>query len=75
MRVTSTPPDPASPQDAPPPPRDPRQVRFWGWVAFAVAIVIVVVGLLVGRPWRVCHCPLHKGSLPVPVVVTRPGPR
>ncbi len=34
-------------------------MRFWGWLALLAAIIIVVVGLLIGRPWTKCHCPLH----------------
>ena len=35
-------------------PPDPRRVRFWGWVAFFVAVAIALTFLLLQQPW-------HKG--------------
>lgn len=32
-------------------PRDPRRVRFWGWVAFAVALAIAITFVLLQQPW------------------------
>ncbi len=57
------------------PPRDPKRVRFWGWVAVVAAVLIVLVGLVVGRPWRSCHCPLHRPahSLVVPAQPVEPA--
>jgi hypothetical protein len=36
-------------------PRDPRKVRFWGWIAFGVAIVIAIIYVLLGHPWNKRH--------------------
>ena len=75
--VTSSEPDPPAAGDpsgdhAGQPSRDPQRVRLWGWVAFAAAVVIVVVGLFVGRPWRSCHCPLPRHSHSMQPVVVQP---
>jgi Na+-driven multidrug efflux pump len=32
-------------------PRDPKQVRRWGWVAFAIAVVIALIYAFIEHPW------------------------
>jgi hypothetical protein len=58
-------------------PRNPRKVRFWGWVAFGVAVVIAIVYLLLGHPWNKRHS--STGSAPhgahVLMIQARPAGR
>jgi hypothetical protein len=49
-------------------PRDPRKVRFWGWVAFGIAIVIAIIYLLLGHPWNKRHSSTSSASPPVVVM-------
>ncbi|WP_375477366.1 hypothetical protein [uncultured Jatrophihabitans sp.] len=36
--------------------RDPRSVRFWGWVTVAVTLVVLAIVLLIDMPWTKCKC-------------------
>jgi hypothetical protein len=36
--------------------RDPRRVRFWGWVTVAAMFATLVIVLLIDHPWTKCHC-------------------
>jgi hypothetical protein len=33
-------------------PRDPKQVRLWGWAAFAVGVLIAAVFVILQQPWH-----------------------
>jgi hypothetical protein len=43
--------------------RDARQVRVWGWIAFAIAVTIAVIWVFVEHPWvHKVHTPTHSVS-------------
>jgi hypothetical protein len=33
-------------------PRDPKRVRLWGWVAFALGVLIAATFLILQQPWH-----------------------
>jgi uncharacterized membrane protein YhaH (DUF805 family) len=51
--------------------RDPRRVRFWGWIAFGIAIVVAVIYLLLGHPWNKRQSDSGSGTNTVAVVTSR----
>jgi hypothetical protein len=34
------------------PPRDPKRVRVWGWVALAVGVLIAALFVITQQPWH-----------------------